>query len=78
MYTSEPMPVKTENNPTACFGGGRFCQAQNMINIICEQSLINVICEESLIIANIKIFEHWNILEISTICNSSESSILTL
>ena len=46
-----------------------------MINVICEQSLIIIICEESLIIANIEIFEHWNIREISTKCNSAERSI---
>ena len=53
MYTGEPIPVTTENNPTACFLGGGFG------SIVCNikaHKLINIICEQPLIIANIKTF----------------------
>ena len=57
MYTGKPMPVKTENNPTACFAGRGL---GSIVWNIKAHKLIKVICEQPLIITNIETL--WNIL----------------
>ena len=47
------MPVKIENNPTACFMGSGF---GSIVWNIKALKLIKVICEHPLIIVNIEIF----------------------
>ena len=54
MYIGKPMPLKTNNNPTARFtGGGHSKIVQN----IKTQKMSKVICEQSIIITKQLLYE---------------------